>query len=486
MLQTLLVIPAVTALACFLLRSPRKVEWASTAGASILAVYSGFLAWMVFERGSLYSEMLYLDSFGAFVLIITAIMILASSLYSIAYLRHEINGGKVAEGRLRYYYSLLHVFIFTLILVCISDNLGLLWIAIEATTLASAFLVGFYNTEGSLEAAWKYIMVCSVGIALALLGTILLYAASVQRLGESTGSLNWSTIFSMADQLDPTLVKLSFIFVLIGYGTKVGLAPMHTWLPDAYSQAPIPTAILSGALSNCALYAILRFHMVTSEVIDPSFSGSLLMIFGLLSLAVASVFIILVRDYRRLLAYSSVEHMGIIALAFGFGGTLGIMGGLLHMLNHSLIKSTLFLGAGQVYLRVKTKLIEEVKGLSGLMPYTSVIWATAFLAIIGCPPFGIFISELTILYAGFQVGEFLPIAFYLFFLAIIFAAVLHHLSGMVMGAPCDSGCKGESGRASLALMIILLAAALLLGTYMPSQLNDILMDIARLFPGGNV
>jgi hydrogenase-4 component F len=485
MFELLLLIPALTALICLLLRDHRKVEWVSSLGSVALLVASLLASYDVVTNGAKDEGMLYMDGLSAFMLMLVAIVSLATSLYSISYMRMELEEGRFAADRVSYYYALLHAFIMTMVLVCLSDNLGIMWIAIEATTLASAFLVSFYNSEGSLEAAWKYIIICSVGITLALLGTVLLYASSIQQLGEGGGSLEWSSLLAMADQLDPTLMRISFILVLVGYGTKVGLAPMHTWLPDAHSQAPTPiSALLSGVLLNCAMYAILRYHMISSATLGPGFSGGLLVLFGVLSLAIAAAFIIQARDFKRLLAYSSIEHMGVIALGFGIGGTLGIIGGLLQMLNHALTKSALFFGAGQVYARVKTRTIEEIKGLSKVMPITSALWFAAFLAIVGCPPFGIFVSELVILMAGLQAGELLVVSLYLSFLAIIFAAVLYHASKMVFGNPIKEHGRREGDLSAVVLLFALLAGVLILGVYLPHGLNDMLEGIAHLFPGG--
>jgi hydrogenase-4 component F len=485
MLEFLLLIPALTALVCLLMRSRRQVEWASNLGALVLLAVSVFVSYEVVTGGAKDEGMLYMDGLSAFMLMLVAIVSLATSLYSKGYMGRELEDGRFAADRLRYYYALLHGFILTMVLVCISDNLGIMWIAIEATTLASAFLVSFYNSESSLEAAWKYVIICSVGITLALLGTILLYASSIQQVGEAGGSMEWSTLFAMADQLDPTLLRISFILVLVGYGTKVGLAPMHTWLPDAHSQAPTPiSALLSGVLLNCAMYAILRYHMISSATLGPGFSGGLLIIFGVLSLAIAAAFIILARDYKRLLAYSSIEHMGIIALGFGIGGSLGIIGGLLQMLNHALTKSALFFGAGQVYTRVRTRTMEEIKGLSKVMPITSALWFAAFLAIVGCPPFGIFVSELVILMAGLQAGELVVVSLYLILLAIIFAAMLLHASRMIFGEPAKDVQEREGDLGTVVMLFALLAGALILGLYLPQGLNDMLEGIAHLFPGG--
>jgi hydrogenase-4 component F len=485
MIEILLAVPIITALLCFFGRRRTVVEVAAVGGAFASLLLASLLSYQVFTSGAIQEGALFMDAFSAYTLLLVTFIGLLTCLYSVGYMGHEYEAGEFGFTRLRSYYVLLQVFILTMVLVTVSNNLGIMWIAIEATTLASAFLVGFYEKDTSVEAAWKYIIICSVGITLALLGIILFYASSIQALGEASNALDWTTLNAAASRLDPSLVRIAFILVLLGYGTKVGLAPMHTWLPDAHSQAPTPvSALLSGVLLNCAMYGILRFHIITSGAIGPGFSGSLLLIFGLLSLAIAAAFIILSRDYKRLLAYSSIEHMGIIAIGFGFGGFYGILGGLLHMLNHALTKSMLFFGAGNVLLRFKTKSIEEVRGLGKIMPITAILLLGGALAITGTPPFSIFVSEFTILTAGAAAGNVAGVALYLFFLALVFAAFMYHVGRMVFGAPSEGLERGEVNHLGLAVMVMLFAAILITGVFLPTALSDVLNSIVRIFNGG--
>ncbi|MCX6653308.1 MAG: hydrogenase 4 subunit F [Methanomassiliicoccales archaeon] len=484
MIELLLAIPLVTAMLCYLCNGHRLLELASAVGSGVLFAFALAFAYDAFGNGARYEGALFLDQFSAYVLLLVTFIGFMTSLYSIGYMGTEYREKEFGLGRLRYYYALLHIFIFTMVLVCVSNNLGIMWIAIEATTLASAFLVGFYNRETSLEAAWKYIIICSVGITLALLGIILAYASSTRIPGTEATGLDWTTLMSVANQLDPTLLKVAFILVLVGYGTKVGLAPMHTWLPDAHSQAPTPiSALLSGVLLNCAMYGIIRMHMVSSAALGPGFSGSLLLLFGVLSLAVAAAFIILARDYKRLLAYSSIEHMGIIAIGFGLGGPIGVLGGLLHMLNHAVTKSMLFFTSGNILLRFKTKTMEEVRGLSSSMPYTALFLVLGALAITGSPPFGVFISEFTVLYAGIEQGQWLVSGLLLLFLAVIFAAFLWHVMRMVFGNGTRSEPKGEVSRLNLAVISVLFVLVLGLGVYIPNFMSHALNSIVHLFQG---
>ena len=285
MLELMIAIPIATAILVFFSRSRRQMEIISTAGIVSLFAVACYMVYDVITYGNIEYSVWYMDSLSAYMLFIIAFIGLMAGLYSVPYIGHEVKEKELSVDRAKYYYVLFHIFMFTMLMVVISNNLGIMWIAIEATTLVSAFLVGFTENDMAVEAAWKYLIICSVGITLALFGTILAYASSIAALGESSDALNWSTMMASAANLDPTLLKISFILIMVGYGTKVGLAPMHTWLPDAHSQAPTPvSALLSGVLLNCAMYGILRYHLIVSVTV-PGFSSTLLLIFGLVSMA---------------------------------------------------------------------------------------------------------------------------------------------------------------------------------------------------------
>lgn len=486
-IEALLIVPLITAVMCYQIKHKRLVEIISSLGGLAVMAGCAYLAYTVFTGGPILSGLWYVDALSAYMLAIISFIGLAAALYSTGYLSHEYEEKKIDLGKIRYYYFFFHVFIFTMLLVCVSANLGIMWIAIEATTLASAFLVGFYNKDTSVEAAWKYIIICSVGITLALLGTILLYASSVNSMGESGDALSWPVLAEHAKSLDPTLLKIAFILVVIGYGTKVGLAPLHTWLPDAHSEAPTPiSGLLSGVLLNCAMYGILRYHIISTSALGPGFSGTLLIVFGLLSLFAAATFIIIQKDYKRLLAYSSIEHMGIIAIGFGIGGAVGIFGALLHILNHAVTKSLMFFGAGNVLLKFKTKNIDEVRGIATLMPWTAAFFMLGALAITGSPPFGVFISETLILIAGVTQGDpliLLASVAYMLLLVIIFAGFMYHAGRMVFGEPAPGLIKGEPNYVGLAVMAVLLLATLALGIYVPLSLSDVLAQMVAIFGG---
>ncbi|MEK7291261.1 MAG: hydrogenase 4 subunit F, partial [Planctomycetota bacterium] len=389
----------------------------------------------------------YLDALSILSTQIVTLVGFAAALYSAGYMEAELHEGVFREKKLRWYYFLFHMFIFTMLLVCVSNNLGIMWVAIEATTLATTFLVGFYNKKPHQEAAWKYIIICTVGITLALFGVILTYHSAKGVIGEIGYALNWSELITVADKFEPHLIRLAFLFILIGYGTKAGLAPMHTWLPDAHSQAPSPiSALFSGVLLNCSLYGIIRFHILTSKCIGPDYSGTLLMIFGLVSVLVSIPFILIQKDYKRLLAFSSIEHIGIIALGFGFGGMYGVYGAGLHAFNHAVVKSLLFFCAGNLFLKYKTSAIENIKGAIKTIPITAVISIIAIFAITGTPPFNIFVSEFMILADGFSSGSVLSIVFsslLVIGIVLIFIGFINNMFKMIFGSATTDIPRGE-------------------------------------------
>jgi hydrogenase-4 component F len=310
----------------------------------------------------------------------------------------------------------------------------LLWIMMEGTTLASALLVGFYNTEGAVEAGWKYLIVCTVGIAFALFGTIVLYLAAVKAGMNPASALDWVSLMNAAPHigLDPHLVKLAFVFVIVGYGTKIGFVPMHSWLPDAHAEAPTPiSALLSAVLLNCAMYALMRYDAIVSHSVGLAFPHVLLLIFGVMSMVVAGLLILVQRNLKRLMAYSSIEHMGIIAIGLGLGGPLGLFGALLHTFNHSVAKSLLFFGAGNVRRNLGTLRIDELQGISRTMPQTTAALLVGGLAIVGLPPFSLFISEFAILSEAFAQARYLVAILFLVVLSVVFGGFAFHFSHML-------------------------------------------------------
>lgn len=482
MIEYLLLAPVLISILCFFTKTRKQVESVSLAGSVVTLLLGLLLVVEVYKYEIIitWQNALFADSFSAFIVLIVSIVGFVASLYSIGYMGHEYDHGIIEVKKLRLYYSLFHIFMFTMLLVGVTNNLGL-WIAIEMTTLVSALLMILYSRKSSVEAAWKYMIICTVGITFALFGTILTYYAAVDILGETGDALNWTSLIAVADQFDPTIMKLAFIFILIGYGTKAGLAPMHTWLPDAYSESPTPVgALLSGTLVNCAMYGIIRFYSIASKSTGADFTGNLMIVFGLLSLGIAVPFIIIQEDYKRLLAYSSVEHMGIIALGIGFGGVFGIFGAILHMFNHAMTKSLMFFGAGNILLKHDTKEIFNVTGVVKTMPVTGAMFVVGTLALTGSPPFSIFISEFTILAAGFSQGHIVATVLFLLFIIMIFAGFFNNVSKMAFGMPKPGIEKGEVSRWTLFAMGILMVFVIVLGVYIPEPFYVMIMRVVEI------
>lgn len=471
--------PLIFAFLCLIPCSKRMTRLTFMAG----AILSALGAWgFVFgvsrlSRVFAFGGNLMMDSLSAvFVLLITGVGVL-SAVYAGGYLFKE---GEMAISplRLRRYAFFFHLFLFTMLLTVFSNNLGIMWIAIEGTTLASAFLVNTDDKKSSIEAAWKYLILCSVGISLAFFGVILAYYSAIAQAtaGESSVLLNWTFLLENAQQLDPQIIRLAFIFVLVGYGTKAGLAPFHSWLPDAHSQAPAPvSALLSGVLLSCATLGILRFHILTTAATGSNFSGTLLIVFGIFSVAIAAPFILEQKDYKRMLAYSSVEHMGLAAVGLGFGSAIGIYGALLHIVNHAFTKSLLFFTTGHILHLFRTKEISKVKGIFRRNPFLGVIFFSAALAIAGMPPFSIFVSEFFILSAGFQTGKFVACGILLILLSFIFIGFLKHSNQMTFGEFENAPVHRESFLMN-GVLLVGMVLILMMGFYIPGPLQHLLQE----------
>lgn len=485
MLFLLLIIPLLTSSLFWTVReSLKKINIINILGSVSLFVVTLINLYEVLQHGKtssgVFGDILYIDSLNGLILFVTSLVSLLITIYSVGYMNEEHRQSLANFKRLRLYYCLLHLFIFTMIMTTITQNIGIMWISIEATTLASAFLVGFYNNRKSIEAAWKYIIICSVGIAFALLGVILLYYSSVSSLGQSIHVLNWQFLHDNAPSLQSNILKFAFLFILLGFGTKVGLAPMHTWLPDAHSQAPSPiSALLSGVLLNTAMYGIIRIMtIVNKNLADTLFTGRLMMILGLISIGAAALFILVQQDFKRTLAYSSIEHMGIIALGFGISSPLSIFAALFHILNHSLTKSMLFAASGNVYLRYETKKISKIQGILKVMPVTGTVFLLGLFAITGMPPFSIFTSELGITIAAFKESNYLAAALFLVFLALVFAGFAYQMFKMFFGQPFKDHGKGEIDRMTPVILLIFLILIAVTGLFLPEPLKN-LIDSAR-------
>lgn len=420
------------------------------------------------------SNFFLIDSLGAIVVLVIGSVGFITAIYSISYLRQETAKNIIGLTRVRQYLVLLNIFLAAMFLATAANNPIFAWVAIEATTLSTAFLISFYNKPSAIEGAWKYLIINSVGLLLGFFGT-LLYFTSISSSDEN-GFVSWQTLIANASNLNPLIAKIAFIFVLIGYGTKVGLAPMHTWKPDAYSKAPNPIgALLSGALLPVAFFVILKLKMITDASVGSSFSQHLLVIFGILSIAIAALIMFSAKNYKRLLAYSSIENAGIIALGFGFGG-LGIFGATLHMIYHSFTKAVLFFSSGNLLLKYSSAKISNVRGALSVIPVTSTLFITGFLIVTGTPPFGMFFSKMNIFSAGIQVYPAVTFAA-IFFMAIVFIGFLKHATEMFFSKEPADIEHGENSAWLIIPPIIFLIIIIVLGFYVPLFLKTLIADV---------
>ncbi|OIQ90114.1 hydrogenase-4 component B [mine drainage metagenome] len=391
----------------------------------------------VFAGGPLqaFDAQFFIDPFNVFLVALTAFIGMTTAGFSRPYMRIEQAHGRVDAARLRLYHSMYQLFMFTMLLALTTNNMGLLWVAMEAATLSTVLLVSLYRTKASLEAAWKYFILCGVGIALALFGTVLLYLAAERVLGASgMDALLWTRLDAARARLEPGVVGLAFVFLLVGYGTKVGLVPLHSWLPDAHAEGPTPvSAVLSGLLLNVALYAVVRAKVLVVGAVHAAWPGAMLMGFGLLTVVVAAFLLWRQKDVKRLFAYSSIEHMGIITFAFGMGGPIANFAALLHMTGHALTKSAIFYSTGHAAQKAGSQRIDRIEGLRERSPALGWALMLGALAIVGVPPFGVFASEFLILTQAMQVQPWAtPIL--LLALGVAFGAIFLRVQGMVFGA----------------------------------------------------
>lgn len=486
MLIALLVIPFAAALISWFIPADR-LRRGLLLGVSLTELGLTAACWFT-QPDSVGGELFALDDMGRLVLTLTTVLFFAASVYAVGYLKGEDTGDrKDFQQGLHFsnapeatFTACLLLFLASAALVAITRHFGLLWVGIETTTIVSAPLISFHRHRRSLEAAWKYLLICSVGIALALAGNLLLDVAMRTQEHPEAG-MTVSSLLKRAAQAHPGWLKASFIFLLIGYGTKMGVAPMHTWLPDAHSEAPsLVSALLSGALLNCAFLGIFRAYGVALAAGLGDFAATLLIAFGFLSMLVAALFIVGQGDFKRMLAYSSVEHMGILLIALGVG--LGATwGGMLHMAGHSLIKAALFLLAGNILAAYHTKSSHDVTGMARVLPVTGPLWLAGMIAITGSPPFALFLSEFSVLQGALQRGLFWPGVLYLLLLGIIFVGMITPVLRMYKGKPPPGMVPVAKESPLLAApSACLLFLALLLGLIMPDWFAGALDKAAAL------
>lgn len=485
----LLVAPLVIALESFALRNIKSHKFCTAfhiTGLILMLFFSAQVIRGVLENGSLsaFHNWVYVDSLSAIFLGLIAIVGGLAGVYSIGYMNRELKEGHISSKTYANYHGFLHLFFFTMIVSVVTNNLILMWVAIEATTLSSAFLVGTYQQKTSLEAAWKYIIICSVGVAFGLFGTILTFANANGVLADPTQAIFWSSVNQVAGGLNHGLMYLAFAFIVVGFGTKCGLFPMHTWLPDAHSEAPSPvSAVLSAVLLNCAMLVVLRYYTLVSKTVGSAFPQTLMLIFGLLSVLVAALFIIVQFDIKRLLAYSSIENMGLISFAFGLGGPIGVFAGLLHTINHSLAKTLLFCASGNILLKYKTRDMNQVRGLWRVAPISAVLFAGGALALGGIPPFNVFVSEFSIVVAGITAGKTWLVILCLILLTIVLAGLALMVLKTVLGKQPENVEVGDVSKVSLAAMAILLLLMFVMGIHIAEPILQLLKSAVGIVLG---
>jgi len=481
----ILAIPLVTAGASLVPLSTRRrlaihIMGLLATSASVFALAATVTAGGAMETAS---GFFFVDPLSAVLLLVVTLVTLISGLHSIGYVRQDVAHGELSVRQERQYFAWFHAFTATMYLVLMVNNLGITWVAIEGTTVTSAFLVAIYRKAEALEAAWKYLILCSSGIAFALLGLIFLYSSAQDVYGPGSNRLDFTFLARTAHALPTPLLLTSFALIFVGYGTKVGLAPLHFWLPDAHSQAPSPvSALLSGALLNTALYGIMRIVILLLHTASEPFVVHLSLVFGLLSLAVAFPFLLLQQDIKRMLAFSSVEQMGILLFGIGVGTEASFFAVILQLFNHAMTKSTLFMTAGNLVQQYRTKQIPRIRGVLSASPFSGTVLLVAGLALVGAPPFAIFSSELAITAAGFAAGHPFTTALFLLLLAALFGATLYQLGRMVFGTPTAVRMTHPSRWTTWPLLLPL-ALATVLGVWMPHPLSELFQGAARVMDG---
>jgi hydrogenase-4 component F len=442
-----------------------------------------WLAINVLNQGTIISagKAFLIDPFNVYLIVLTAFVGLTTSIFSSPYMAHEKEIGKLNDTRLKLYYSMYQGFMLAMYLVLTTNNMGIMWVAMEGATLATVLLVSLYRTPESIEAAWKYFILCGVGIAQALFGTILLYYAAVQ-IGDGENALLWSVLYENAEQLNPEVLEIAFVFLLIGYGTKIGLVPLHSWLPDAHSEGPTPmSAVLSGLLLNDALYAVVRNKMLVDGATHSNMAGYLMMGFGMLSFLVAAVLLHRQKDIKRLFSYSSIEHMGIMTFAFGIGGPLATFAALLHMTVHSLTKSAIFVTVGHAAQVAGTQSMDKIRGLIKTQPKIGWGLLIGTISIAGFPPFGVFTSEFLVLLATMHSYPWLT-PLLLLGIGIAFAGLFRHIQPMVYGERPDGQLPVK---ANLWPVMIHLALVLWMGLAIPGFLANWFSQATILIAGSS-
>jgi hydrogenase-4 component F len=472
----LLAAPAAAAGALALLPNYRLTARLNV-GAALLTLLLALSLTMARPAPGLY---LHVDDLNIVFIVLTTFVGFTTSAFSASYIAHELEIGRLTPAYLRFYHAMYQTLMFAMNLALLANNIGLMWVAIELATLTTVLMVGIYRTHEAIEAAWKYFILGSVGIALALFGTILVYMAARPVMGQGMEAMAWNALLKAASGFDPALLNLAFVFLLLGYGTKVGLAPLHAWLPDAHAEGPTPiSAVLSGLLLNVALYAVLRFKMLLAANAGAIAPGPLMVTMGLVSVLFASFMLYRRRDIKRMFAYSSIEHMGIVTFAFGMGGPLANFAGLLHMAMHSLTKSAIFFAVGHVAQAKGTQKIADIRGLTESHPVLGWGLVLGVVAIAGLPPLGIFMSEFLVVSSTFARAPLLAVAL-VAGLLVGFGALFLRLHAVAFGEPAGKSAPVEASYVPMFAHLGLVAVA---GIYLPGAIVAWFRNVAELLGG---
>lgn len=482
MVIVLMALPLASALLMAVLPSksvPRcvyeAVHTVALAGVFLLSIY---LVVQVMATGRAVDALglwFHLDALGGVFVALIGVIGFLTGVYSIAYIRHDVETGAMNASQVKQYYVFFSLFVFTMLVVCMSNNIIMMWVGIEATTLSTVFLVGAYNRKLSLEAAWKYVIVCTAGVAFGMYGTVLVYANAADVMADAHQAAFWTSLLPYADRFDVMLMQVAFVFAAIGFGTKAGLFPMHTWLPDAHSEAPSPVSgLLSGVLLKCAMLIVIRFYILAIQAVGPAFPQTLMMIIGIVSICMAALAVFSQDDLKRKLAYHSCENVGIVALCLGFGGPLGVAAALLHCVMHGFTKALLFCVSGNVLMKYGTRDLNKVTGILRVAPATGVIMAIGFFALAGFPPFAMFISEIMAFVSGVVTGNIVIVVIFAIALTIVVAACAHVVQHAVMGQAPEGMEKRDVGPLALIPEIVMVVIILWFGVAMPQPvLNGI-------------
>ena len=479
LMELLLLVPPVAAVVMAIIPSksaPVAVyEALHTVSVVVVCVLGVFLALNVMATNDnifALSKWFNMDSLAAIFVILIGVVGCMTGLFSIPYIRHDIEAGNLDKGQTKIYYVFFSLFVFTMLMAALSNNIIMMWASVEATTLSTVFLVAAYSKKKlSLEAGWKYIIVCTAGVAFGLYATVLTFADANTVLSNSTDAVLWTSILPVAHQFDPMLMSIAFVFAVIGFGTKAGLFPMHTWLPDAHSEAPSPvSALLSGVLLKCALLVIIRFYVLTCQAVGPEFPQLVMLVIGALSVVVAAVSMYAQNDLKRKLAYSSCENVGFVALCLGFGGPVGVVAALLHCIFHGFTKALMFCLSGNILMTYGTRDLKKIKGVAHVAPFTGTLLGVGFFALAGMPPFAMFTSEIAAFIAGIASNLVWLVVVVGLALTIVMAACVKVVTGSVLSKAPEGMEKGDVPAFAFVPEIILLVVILWFGVAMPQPI----------------